>query len=249
MAGPDTPILEIYVQPGESHLVSQPAVLRTVLGSCVGITFLVPRLGIGAICHPMMPSCPPAQRTGMNVSAARRYVDFAIHDIASRLDSLGAVRGEVLVKLFGGNDVLTINGSDPQKTIGKQNYEAALQVLAEEGFTVVALAAPRAFTSHLRPFMGKCGCAGSIPAHRNRREISPGQLIAPIAADKGMGDCNRENGESSRTDRGRLRRRPSDVVGDSLLRPGNRSDRNRRRSLCCCRAHRRKRAGRHHSRY
>lgn len=74
----------------------------------------------------------------MSVPTARRYVDFAIRDIASRLDSLGAVRGEVLVKLFGGNDVLTVNGSDSQKTIGKQNYEAAIQVLAEEGFTVVA---------------------------------------------------------------------------------------------------------------
>jgi len=74
----------------------------------------------------------------MSARAGRRYVDFAIHDIASRLDSLGAVRKEVLVKLFGGNDVLTVNNSDSQKTIGKQNYEVALQVLAAEGFTVVA---------------------------------------------------------------------------------------------------------------
>ena len=138
MADAETPLREIYVQPGESHLVSQPAVLRTVLGSCVGITFHVPRLGVGAICHPMMPHCPPAQWLGMSVRAGRRYVDFAIHDIASRLESLGAVRGEVQVKLFGGNDVLSVNGGGTQKTIGKQNYEMALQVLAEEGFTVVA---------------------------------------------------------------------------------------------------------------
>ncbi|MGA3132154.1 MAG: chemotaxis protein CheD [Terracidiphilus sp.] len=134
----ETPIKEIYVQPGESHLVSEPAVLRTVLGSCVGVTFLVPRLGVGALCHPMMPSCPPAKGVRLTTHAGRRYVDFAIREIASRLDSLGAVRGEVLVKLFGGNDVLTINSSDAQKTIGKQNYEAAIRVLAEEGFTVVA---------------------------------------------------------------------------------------------------------------
>jgi len=100
MAGPDTPILEIYVQPGESHLGVAACRLAHRAWLLRGITFFVPRLGIGAICHPMMPSCPPAQRTGMNVSAARRYVDFAIHDIASRLDSLGAVRGEVLVKLL-----------------------------------------------------------------------------------------------------------------------------------------------------
>ena len=138
MAEADMPIQEIYVQPGETHLVTQPSVLRTVLGSCVGVTFLVPRLGIGALCHPMMPSCPPAQRAGLSVRAGRRYVDFAIRDIASRLDSLGAVRSEAVVKLFGGNDVLTVNSSNPQKTIGKQNWETARRVLAEEGFTVAA---------------------------------------------------------------------------------------------------------------
>jgi chemotaxis protein CheD len=132
------PIQEIYVQPGESHLVSEPSVMRTVLGSCVGITFLVPRLGIGALCHPMMPSCPPAQRAGLSVRAGRRYVDFAIRDVASRLDALGVVRSEAVIKLFGGNDVLTVNSSDSQKTIGRQNYEAAFHVLAEEGFVVAA---------------------------------------------------------------------------------------------------------------
>jgi chemotaxis protein CheD len=138
MPEPETAIDEIYVQPGESHLVTQPTVLRTVLGSCVGVTFLIPRLGIGALCHPMMPSCPPAQRAQLTKRAARRYVDFAIREIANRLDSLGAVRGEAVVKLFGGNDVLMVEDSGPQKTIGRQNWEAARSVLAEEGFTVAA---------------------------------------------------------------------------------------------------------------
>jgi chemotaxis protein CheD len=138
MPEPETAIQEIYVQPGESHLVSQPAVLRTVLGSCVGVTFLVPRLGIGALCHPMMPSCPPAKRAQLTTHAGRRYVDFAIREIANRLDSLGVVRGEAVVKLFGGNDVLTVDDSGPQRTIGRQNWEAARSVLAEEGFTVAA---------------------------------------------------------------------------------------------------------------
>ena len=131
MPEPETAIQEIYVQPGESHLVSQPAVLRTVLGSCVGVTFLVPRLGIGALCHPMMPSCPPAKRAQLTTHAGRRYVDFAIREIANRLDSLGVVRGEAVVKLFGGNDVLTVDDSGPQRTIGRQNWEAARSVLAE----------------------------------------------------------------------------------------------------------------------
>jgi chemotaxis protein CheD len=136
MAERDAEILDIHVQPGESHLVSRSAVLRTVLGSCVGVTFQVPRLGVGALCHPMMPRCPPAQAAGLSVHAGRRYVDFAIRDMARRLDRLGANRGETVVKLFGGNDVLAVADDDCRDTIGKQNSEAALRVLAEEGFAV-----------------------------------------------------------------------------------------------------------------
>jgi len=138
MAEPDAPIREIYVQPGESHLVSEPAVLRTVLGSCVGVTFLIPRLGIGALCHPMMPKCPPVQSVSLSVHAGRRYVDFAIREMARQFDRLGATRGEAVVKLFGGNDVLAVNNDNVQPTIGQQNSESALRVLAEEGFTVAA---------------------------------------------------------------------------------------------------------------
>ena len=138
MAESDVPIREVYVQPGESHLMSQPVVFRTVLGSCVGVTFLVPRLGIGALCHPMMPRCPPAQLPKLTVEAGRRYVDFAIRDMGSQLDRLGATRTEAVVKLFGGNDVLMVADRDPRQTIGNQNYEAALHALREEGFQVAA---------------------------------------------------------------------------------------------------------------
>lgn len=138
MDEPDRQLREVYVQPGESHLVKQPSMLRTVLGSCVGVTFLVPRLGVGALCHPMMPTCPPALCSGYDVDAARRYVDFAIREMAAQLDRLGAKRREVIVKLFGGNDVLMVSSGNKQPTIGRQNSEVALRVLAEEGFMVSA---------------------------------------------------------------------------------------------------------------
>ena len=89
--------------------------LRTVLGSCVGITFRVPRLGIGALCHPMLPRCPPAQRAQLTKrAAARRYVDFAIRDLARQFDALGAAAAKSVVKLFGGGDVLDGEDSGPQ---------------------------------------------------------------------------------------------------------------------------------------
>jgi len=112
--------------------------MRTVLGSCVGATFLIPRLGIGALCHPMLPSFPLNPPKGQTVEAGRRYVDFAIRELAGRFDSLGARRGEVEVKLFGGADVLPAVSAGSKPTVGRLNCEAALRVLREEDFGVVA---------------------------------------------------------------------------------------------------------------
>jgi chemotaxis protein CheD len=138
---PDADIapLDVYVQPGESHLVREPAILRTVLGSCVGVTFWSPNLGVAALCHPMMPRQPRGRNTAMNIEAARRYVDFAIRDLARQLDALGAVRADVEVKMFGGADVLPVTVcKHARPTIGKMNCEVAIEVLRAEGFHVAA---------------------------------------------------------------------------------------------------------------
>jgi chemotaxis protein CheD len=131
---------EIYVQPGESHLVREPAILRTVLGSCVGVTFWSVRLGIAALCHPMLPRCPKNKQSSMSIESARRYVDFAIRDLARQFDSLGALRGEVQVKVFGGADVLPVNHTGRSRpTVGMLNCETAIEVLRDEGFQVKAV--------------------------------------------------------------------------------------------------------------
>ncbi len=138
MPQPDGELPEVCVQPGESHLVRGPTILKTLLGSCVGIAFRVPRLGLGALCHPMLPLTPPKLASSLSRSAGRRYVDFAIRDLARQFDALGANRNEIEVKLFGGGDVLVMTANAMRPTVGKQNSEVAMRVLAEEGFAVVA---------------------------------------------------------------------------------------------------------------
>jgi len=135
MAESEAGLPEVHVQPGESLLVHDPTILRTILGSCVGVSFRVQRLGIGALCHPMMPRCP----AGLAGRAdGRRYVDYAIRELAGRLDSLGARRSEIEVKLFGGGDVLQVSNGSVRPTVGRQNGEAALDVLRREGFELAA---------------------------------------------------------------------------------------------------------------
>ncbi|MGD0368246.1 MAG: chemotaxis protein CheD [Acidobacteriaceae bacterium] len=129
---------DIYVQPGESHLVRRPAILRTLLGSCVGVTFRHEELGIAALCHPMLPRHPAAARGRLSVASALRYVDFAIRDLAAQFDALGARRWDVEIKLFGGADVLLVREDESRPTVGRLNRERALEVLRAEGFEVAA---------------------------------------------------------------------------------------------------------------
>jgi chemotaxis protein CheD len=128
----EQPIHDLYLQPGELQLVAEPSVIRTVLGSCVGITFRHSGLGLGGMCHPMLPA---AAKTG---EQSTRFVDFAIHEMARRLDALGALRTEVEVKLFGGADVLPVHHGSRLATVGKLNCRAALRVLGEQGYRIAA---------------------------------------------------------------------------------------------------------------
>jgi chemotaxis protein CheD len=125
----------ISVQPGQLYMTRKPMVLRTILGSCVSVTFWSARFAAGALCHGVLPRCP----AGIGIPEGHRYVDFSIRYLAQRFDRLGVPRHEVQIKLFGGADVLpvsTARGAKP--TIGAMNCRAALEVLEEEGFTVIA---------------------------------------------------------------------------------------------------------------
>lgn len=139
MSTPAGVLPDLNLQPGELYLARGPAILRTILGSCVGVTFWSKRLGAGALCHGVLPRCPAGGRGLSSPSDGHRYVDFSIHYLARQFDELGARRSELEVKVFGGSDVLPVDRTAGAKpTVGALNCAAALEVLAEEGFTVSA---------------------------------------------------------------------------------------------------------------
>ncbi len=116
-------------------MVREPSLLKTILGSCVSVTFRCARLGLGALCHGIMPTCPP----GTDGAEGYRYVDFAIRDLIHRFEVLGARRNEIEVKLFGGADVLPVLAtSSTRPTVGAQNCQTAEDVLHQEGLKILA---------------------------------------------------------------------------------------------------------------
>ncbi len=97
-------LAEVYVQPGESHLTTAPVdyphsswvVCRSrVSGSAAGRRRVVPS-DVAAL----------SGRGQAAKADPRRYVDYAIRELAQRFDALGIAAHERRVKLFGGADVL-----------------------------------------------------------------------------------------------------------------------------------------------
>ncbi len=119
---------QVYLKPGEVHMCRGSAVLKTVLGSCVGVTFWLPRLRIGALCHGILPEGPH----GATSPEGYRYVDFAVRDLVNRFEQHGARRSEIEVKVFGGADVLSTCDSRRTRTVGQANLEVAAQVIEEQ---------------------------------------------------------------------------------------------------------------------
>ena len=66
-------------------------------------------VGVGALCHAQLPQMSQEAARGLDSLRRRRYVDFAIRDLARQFDELGASRTEMQVKLFGGGDVLLVS--------------------------------------------------------------------------------------------------------------------------------------------
>ena len=116
-------LIRFFLEPGEHYYSSYPAVVQTILGSCIAVTIHSPRLCSGAICHAMLPDSSSG-RPG-------EHVEEAISIILKKMIDHGAKKGELVVKLFGGSNVLSMaikNGNRPP-SIGEQNIEQALKTL------------------------------------------------------------------------------------------------------------------------
>src|SRR5262249_14323447 len=118
----------IYLHPGQMCFCDQPTRVETVLGSCVAVTMWNPRLQIGCICHAVLPSSRGSD------SEPLTYVDSSIQCMLNVLARHSSRRQDLQVKLFGG---ATMRRLVPhQNSVGRQNVDAAMALLREEGFTL-----------------------------------------------------------------------------------------------------------------
>lgn len=113
----------IFLRPGEVVLSEKPALITTVLGSCIAVTMFSPATGVGAICHAMLP-------TAAGRDTDLRYVDVVLPHMYEMMAECGAIN-DVEVKLFGGARVLDSGNASTGSSIGEDNVSRAVSILAE----------------------------------------------------------------------------------------------------------------------
>jgi chemotaxis protein CheD len=121
----------VYLGPGEAYLDDRPALVSTVLGSCIAVTMFHRMTRRGRICHAILPRYPSAGQ-----GDTFHYVDSSILHMLENLLFTGLERAEIEVKLFGGANAF--KGDDERATVGELNAERAVQVIRKERLTILA---------------------------------------------------------------------------------------------------------------
>ena len=118
--------MRLYV--GEVAASKSPAVIDTLLGSCVAVCMYDPVLRGGSMNHILLPKC----RVG---DESPRCGIHAMELLINELMKLGGDRRRFVAKAFGGGNVL---GSLKMPSVGEWNAKFVRELLALEGIPLVA---------------------------------------------------------------------------------------------------------------
>jgi chemotaxis protein CheD len=133
---PDSQLPLFYLKPGEVCFSERPALVMTLLGSCISVTMFSAHLGFGGICHVMLPRCP-SECCLTICDEAYRYMDCSVKGMVDEFTKKGACRGEIEVKVFGGSRILMAHRKETNVSVGSQNIEVAKETLLHEGLRVL----------------------------------------------------------------------------------------------------------------
>ncbi len=118
----------IRVPMGGLKFAESPAVLETLLGSCVGIAMWDERSGYGGLAHAMLPDSKG------QVADVGKFVNSAVSRLKNRLLKRGASPYSLRAKVAGGATMFGENS----ETVGTKNCKAALDQLQRQEVRVVA---------------------------------------------------------------------------------------------------------------
>ncbi len=115
----------INVGVAQVKLGSNPTVLRTILGSCVGICIYDRIKKIGGLAHVLLP------KDTTSGQAPEKYADTAIPFLLQRLLKEGAKKENLSAKIAGGASMFKFGANVSLGQIGDKNVAETKRVLEE----------------------------------------------------------------------------------------------------------------------
>ena len=121
---------KIRIHIGELYACNRPAVINTLLGSCVAVCLMDPIKKIGGMNHILLPGKPDLNR----FDDSARYGVYAMELLINKIMGLGGNRRCLAAKVFGGAHVLPFiyRGN----SMGEKNSTFVLEFLKSEGIKV-----------------------------------------------------------------------------------------------------------------
>lgn len=121
---------EVYLQPGELFFAAAGRA-RTLLGSCVALTCWHPGLGLGGMCHYLLPT-----RSTAIGNYDGRYADEAVLWLLAQMQQIDTRPAEYQIKMFGGGNMFpAVLGRCPG-AIGDRNIAAGQALLQRHGLAL-----------------------------------------------------------------------------------------------------------------
>lgn len=130
---PDGPLRELFLSPGGVAFGDESVRIKTLLGSCVAVTFWHPERRIGAMCHYLLPQ-RPRPRTG---ALDAKYGEEAIAMIVETFLNRGLRSSAFDVQMFGGANMFGNLPPGKVPDIGGRNAAEGHRILLQAGFQVL----------------------------------------------------------------------------------------------------------------
>ncbi len=122
----------ISVGIADFKVTSSPDILRTILGSCVGVCCYDYEKKIAGLSHIMLPNWNDSSTN------KKKYADSAIPLLIGEMEKVGANLERITAKIAGGASMFRLIGNGIMSEIGKNNVTKVREVLTDLKVKIVA---------------------------------------------------------------------------------------------------------------
>ncbi|MCH9742195.1 MAG: chemoreceptor glutamine deamidase CheD [Thiotrichales bacterium] len=123
----------IKILPGEFYVTNTNEKIETVLGSCISVCVRDPVAGVGGMNHFMLPVDKQPTGVRTELADANRYGNYAMENMINAVLKMGAQRGRLEFKIFGGARIMS-----QLTNVGWYNIGFTFDYLFTEGFRIVS---------------------------------------------------------------------------------------------------------------